>query len=72
MRLLVLASSDSGCQALSAEAAQRAAKTRNCRRAYHSLAEAVQGSRWGGACMLFSLSWDESAHASFVDSGRTL
>ena len=44
MRLLVLAS---GCdsQAVSTEAAQRAAKMRNCRRAYHSLAEAVLESR---------------------------
>lgn len=46
MRLLVLAPVE-GCCAVSAEAAQRAARTRNCRAAYHSLAEAVQGSRCG-------------------------
>ena len=45
MRLLVLAPVE-GCCAMSTEAAQRAARTRNCRAAYHSLAEAVQGSRW--------------------------
>ena len=49
MRLLVLSSSSA--TALTLEASRAAAKTRNCRRAYRTLAEAVQGSRrvaWHG------------------------
>ena len=44
MRLLVLASATSN-QSMTAETARLAARTRNCRHAYHSLKDAVEGSR---------------------------